>query len=78
MILFIGANEMTAKLIEQDQPPEEEHASQRQICDQVLGKTSDYVKGLGFGPKPSAICLVPREETNKMRDIITTQQAKLA
>ena len=76
MILFIGANEMTAKLIEQDQPPEEEHASQRQICDQVLGKTSDYVKGLGFGPTLSAMCLIPRgEETNKMRDIITTQQA---
>ena len=70
---------MTAKLIEQDQLSKEEHASQRQICDQVLGKASGYVKGLRFGPKPSAMCLIPRgEETNKMCDIITTQQAKLA
>ena len=70
---------MIVKLTEQDQLSEEEHASQRQICDQVLGKASGYVKGLGFGPKPSAMCLIPRgKETNKMRDIITTQQVKLA
>ena len=70
---------MTAKLIEQDQLPEEEHVSQRQICVQVLEKAFGYVKGLGFGPKPFAMCLILRgEETNKMRDIITTQEAKLA
>ncbi|KAK1591999.1 hypothetical protein Q3G72_017365 [Acer saccharum] len=55
---------------DQEKHPEEERVTQREICDQVLGKRPGYVKGFGFGP--------PTEETNKLQDIITTQQGELA
>ncbi|KAL5736204.1 hypothetical protein ACOSQ2_030992 [Xanthoceras sorbifolium] len=71
--------QMIIILEEQEKVPEEERVSQREICDQVLGKRSGYVKGLGFGPKPVPIHLTQTiEETNKMQHLIKTQQAQLA
>ncbi|KAL5786946.1 hypothetical protein ACOSP7_003895 [Xanthoceras sorbifolium] len=71
--------QMMINLEEQEKVPEEERISQREICDQVLGKRSGYVKGLGFGPKPVPIHLTQTiEETNKMQHLIRTQQAQLA
>ncbi|KAL5776867.1 hypothetical protein ACOSP7_009793 [Xanthoceras sorbifolium] len=70
--------QMMIILVEQEKLPKEECVTQREICDQVLGKRSGYVKGLGFGPKLVPIHLTQTiEETNKMQYLIRTQEAKL-
>ncbi|KAL5751790.1 hypothetical protein ACOSQ2_022297 [Xanthoceras sorbifolium] len=69
--------QMMIILEEQEKIPEEERVSQREICDQVLGKRSGYVKGLGFGLKLVPIHVTHTiEETNKMQHLIRTQQAQ--
>lgn len=69
--------QMTEKLIEQEELSEEERATAREIFDDVLGKTSGYVKGLGFGPKPSNQSRPTIEETSEFQDIIKEQQVEL-
>lgn len=69
---------MTKKLVEQEELPIEKRVTQREISDEVLGKASGYVKGLGFGPKPSMIRFKPTiVEKNRLQDVIQTQQAEL-
>ncbi|KAL5843115.1 hypothetical protein ACOSQ4_009073 [Xanthoceras sorbifolium] len=66
-------------LAEQEKLQKEEHVTEREICDQVFGKRSSYVKGLGFSPKPVPKHLTQTiEETKKMQHLIRTQQAELA
>ncbi|KAL5787472.1 hypothetical protein ACOSP7_004421 [Xanthoceras sorbifolium] len=58
--------QMMIILAEQEKLPQEECVTQREMCDQVLGKRSGDVKGLGFGPKPVPIHLTQTiEETTR-------------
>ncbi|KAI3853131.1 hypothetical protein MKW92_023495 [Papaver armeniacum] len=54
-----------APLEEQANKEESERLTKAQICEQVLGSRSGYVKGIGYGPKPnnssSSAALLRRE-----------------
>ncbi|TXG65461.1 hypothetical protein EZV62_006736 [Acer yangbiense] len=73
----LAHEKMKTLFSDHEKHPDEERATQREICDQVLGKRPGYVKGLGFGPKPTSMRATPTEETNKLQDIIITQQEEL-
>ena len=46
--------------------------SDAQICEHVLGKRSGYIKGLGYGPKPtsksSSVDLASQRESGQLRE----------
>ncbi|XVF48512.1 hypothetical protein PTKIN_Ptkin03bG0196600 [Pterospermum kingtungense] len=70
--------QMKKMLIEQEELLEEKRATQREICDEILGKASGYVNGLGFGPKPSMMCFKETmKERNEFLEVIQAQQAEL-
>ncbi|TXG66611.1 hypothetical protein EZV62_007886 [Acer yangbiense] len=73
----LAHEKMKTLLSDHEKHPDEERVTQREICDQVLGKRPGYVKGLGFGPKPTSMRATPTEEANKLQDIIITQQEEL-
>lgn len=69
---------MVTKLTKQEQLQEEEFVNEREICDEIHGKTSGYIKGLGFGARPSRVCSRSTlERTNEMQELITVLQPKL-
>ena len=51
--------------------------TEAEICEKVLGKRSEYVKGLGFGPKPISFsksrCLSSEHEVETQQQHFKTQ-----
>ncbi|KAL5789827.1 hypothetical protein ACOSQ2_004715 [Xanthoceras sorbifolium] len=69
--LYSNIEHIIIILAEQEKLTEEERVTQREMCDQVLGKRSSDVKGLGFGPKPVPKHLTQTiEKTNKMKYLL--------
>ncbi|KAK1550395.1 hypothetical protein Q3G72_018342 [Acer saccharum] len=68
------------KVIEEEQKelPMEEHLIDKAICQQVLGKKSGYVRGLGYGPKPTPVHSKDiTTETHRLETIVTTQAVEI-
>ncbi|KAK1591924.1 hypothetical protein Q3G72_016010 [Acer saccharum] len=68
------------KVIEEEQKeiPMEERLTEKEICQQELGKRSGYVKRLGYGPKPTTMHSKGiTTETRRLENIVATQEVEI-